>query len=70
MPPAIARRTLAALYVCLDRMDDARSAIAALLDKERGYSISEVRETFRGKLKAPCLLERSLGDLRSAGLPE
>lgn len=68
--PSLARRTLAAIHVCLGQMDAARAAITELLEDNPGYSIGEVKEVFRARLKSPAMLERWLEDLRKAGLPE
>jgi TolB-like protein/DNA-binding SARP family transcriptional activator len=68
--PYLANRTVAAIYVCLGQVDDARAAIVELLNNDPNYSIGEVRQTFHEKIEDPAVLHRWLDDLRVAGLPD
>lgn len=68
--PTMARRTTAAIYVCLGEEEKAREEIAKLLEKEPDYSIAKLRLGMSGKFKNPADLERWVQDLRTAGLPE
>jgi hypothetical protein len=61
---------MAAIHVCLGRLDVARVAIAELLAQEPDYSVSYMRSIQAGKFRDPADLERWLDDLRKAGLPE
>jgi tetratricopeptide (TPR) repeat protein len=68
--PYRANRTLAAAYVCLGRTEDAKAAIAKLLEKEPGHTISQVRAKMQARFTDQAELERWLDALRVAGLPE
>lgn len=68
--PPFANRTLAAIFVCLGRLDDARDAIDALLVHDPDYSVAKFRLNFKGKYDNPHDLEVWIDDLRKAGLPE
>jgi len=69
MPP-FANRTLAAIFVCLGRLDEARTAIGALMAHEPEYSVAKFRLNFKGKYEDPANLEAWIDDLRIAGLPD
>ena len=68
--PAFANRTLAATLVCLGRLEESRAAIDALLEHDPDYAVAKFRLNFRGKYDDPVALERWIGDLRKAGLPD
>jgi adenylate cyclase len=67
--PNMARRTLAIIYVCLGRQEEAEATIAKLLENKPGYSISDVRRAKQAKYSGSGL-ERYIDGLRAAGLPE
>jgi TolB-like protein/class 3 adenylate cyclase/Tfp pilus assembly protein PilF len=64
-PPSGAHRTLAAVYVRLGRLDEARAEISELLKKNPDYTI-ETAKLFPYKDAAQ--LDRYVNDLRKAGL--
>ncbi|MBW1784946.1 MAG: hypothetical protein JRL30_29915, partial [Deltaproteobacteria bacterium] len=66
--PFPAHMGLAATYVGLGRIDEARVHVAELLKIEPGFSLDEARKTIL--FKDPAHLERALDALRQAGLPE
>lgn len=68
--PNLARRQLAAAYVGLGKLDEARAVIDEFLQNEPGYDIAKLRHNFENKFTDPAALERLVDDLRSAGLPE
>ena len=66
--PFPAHMGLAATYVGLGRIDEARVHVAELLKIKPGFSLDEARKTILFKDQAH--LERALDALRQAGLPE
>ena len=68
--PYFANRTLSAIFVCLGQLDNARAAIAALLENDPDYSIAKFRLNIRDKYEDPVDLKHWIDDLRTAGLPE
>ena len=68
--PNMANRTLAALYVRLGRMDEARATIDAFLAETPDYTIEKQWWSLEGKFRDPKNAERFIDDLRTAGLPE
>lgn len=68
--PIRANRTLASAYVCLGRNEDAKAAIAKLLEKQPDHTISHIREKSQPRYTDKAELERWLDALRMAGLPE
>ena len=68
--PNLARRTQAALYVRLGRMDEAQAAIDELLENAPDYTIGLQRHSLRRKFRDPGAADRFFDDLRKAGLPE
>ncbi|MDX2314911.1 MAG: adenylate/guanylate cyclase domain-containing protein [Gammaproteobacteria bacterium] len=68
--PNPARLTLAAIYVCLDRKEDAEATITRFLELEPGYSMAKEKGKMQGQHKNPDVLERWIDALRTAGLPE
>lgn len=65
--PNLARRTQAALFVRLGRMDDAQKAIAELLANMPGYTVEKQRQSL--KFRDRDAAEGFLNDLAAAGLP-
>lgn len=68
--PNLSRRTQAALYVRLGRIDDARDAVRQLLEEQPDYTVADQRHSLQGKFRDPGAMTRFLDDLRTAGLPE
>ncbi|WP_324753160.1 winged helix-turn-helix domain-containing tetratricopeptide repeat protein [Roseovarius sp. Pro17] len=68
--PNLARRTQAALYVRLDRMDEAWATIDELLENAPDYTIASQEHSLRGKFRDPGAADRFYDDLRKAGLPD
>ena len=68
--PNLARRTKAALLVRLNRTEEARAAIAELLEHQPDYRLSMQRHSLAGKFRDPRRAEQFFADLRSAGLPD
>ena len=68
--PSTARRTLAVIYVCLGRQEEAEAAIAKLLATRPDLTISWFRNYVQRKYKDPADGEPYLDGLRKAGLPE
>jgi len=67
--PNLVRRHLAAAYVRLGQIDQARTVIAEFLENDPDYTIEKVRLNYKGKFSNPDDLERFIEDLRIAGLP-
>ena len=63
-----AHRKLAAVYVELGRMDEARAEVAEHMRVSPGFSLGRFKE--RIPIKDPAVLERYINALRKAGLPE
>ena len=61
--PNMARRVLAAIYVCLGRQAEAEATIAKFLEDEPDHSIAKVREQYQHKYEDPTGLERWIDDL-------
>ena len=68
--PNLARRQLAAAYVGMGNVTEARAVIEEFLKNAPDYSIGKLRLNFKGKFSNPNDLERFVKDLRTAGLPE
>jgi adenylate cyclase len=68
--PNLARRQLAAAYVGMGNVTEARAVIEEFLKNDPDYSIGKLRLNFKGKFSNPDDLERFVEDLRTAGLPE
>lgn len=68
--PNWARRTLAVIYVCLGRQEEAEAAIAKFLEASPESTIGGFRDKSQRKYKDPADLEPYLDALRTAGLPE
>ncbi len=69
-PPSLRLRTLATIYICLGREDDAREVIAEFLEDNPDYSITEMRSYLDREYQAKEYLEQWYSDLRIAGMPE
>lgn len=68
--PNLARRTLAALLVRLDRTEEATEVISEFLRQAPDYTIGMQKQSLEGKFRDPTVSEQFLQDLRTAGLPE
>lgn len=68
--PNLARRTQAALYVRLGRMEEAKASIDKLLENQPGYSIADQRHSLNRKFRDPGSADNFIDDLRAAGLPD
>jgi TolB-like protein/Tfp pilus assembly protein PilF len=69
-PSNLARRTLAAIYVCLGRQAEAEATIVEFLEREPDYTIAIVRTYMEREYKKTAAVERWMEDLRIARLPE
>ena len=68
--PNEARRTLAVIHVCLGRTPEAQAAIALFMSERPDHSIAIERVGEGAKYEDPQALERWLGALGVAGLPD
>jgi TolB-like protein/DNA-binding winged helix-turn-helix (wHTH) protein len=68
--PNEARRTLAVILVCLGRTAEAKAAIGLFMTERPDHSIAIERAGEGAKYEDPHALERWLGALRVAGLPD
>ena len=68
--PSAFSRTLAAIYACLGRQEEAEATIAQFLENEPDYSIIKERERMQRRYKDPVVVERWIDDLRTASMPE
>ena len=68
--PNRARHILAATYVRLGRLDEARAVVKTILENNPDYSLEKLRLTIAHKYQDPTVPERYIEDLRKAGLPE
>ena len=68
--PNLARRMLAAIYVRLGEMDEARATIDELLKHAPDYTVEKFALSQDGKFTDPDQFEMLLDDVRKAGLPE
>ena len=64
-----ARRTLAAIYVRLDRLADAQAVIKTFLENSPGYTMENARLNVKRQLDSS-VVKQWLEDLRVAGMPE
>ncbi|GMG85201.1 winged helix-turn-helix domain-containing tetratricopeptide repeat protein [Paralimibaculum aggregatum] len=69
-PPGSANRTLAAISVCLGRMEEARAAIRSLREQDPASSAAKFGSNFDGRCAGPADLEARIADLRTAGPPD
>jgi adenylate cyclase len=60
---------LAAAYVRLERLEDARAQASEVLQIEPTYTIDRTERTLR-RFSSPQHAEKYFGELRTAGLPE
>ena len=68
--PNLARRTLAAVYVRLGRLDEAQAVIKTFLENSPDYTLEKWQQNIKGKFRNPADAEKMTEDLRKAGLPE
>ena len=68
--PNMARRSLAVIYVCLGRQEEAEATIAKFLETKPEYTIGSFRDSYQHRYKDPAGVEPFLDGLRKAGLPE
>lgn len=68
--PIGAHRMLAGIYACLGNQREAKEALAVFLKDSPGDSISKQRKQWEKNWTAPGPLERWIGHMRIAGLPE
>ncbi|ESZ22070.1 adenylate/guanylate cyclase domain-containing protein [Mesorhizobium sp. L48C026A00] len=68
--PSGAHRMLAGIHACLGNKREAKEALAVFLKDSPGDSISKQRKQWEKNYTAPGALERWIGHMRFAGLPE
>ncbi len=68
--PSGAHRMLAGIHACLGNQREAKEALAVFLKNSPGNSISKQRKQWEKNYTAPGSLERWIGHMRFAGLPE
>jgi len=68
--PSGAHRMLAGIHACLGNKREAKAALAVFLKDSPGDSISKQRRQWEKNYLAPGSLERWIGHMRFAGLPE
>jgi adenylate cyclase len=68
--PSGAQRMLAGIYACLGNVQAAKEALAVFLQNSPGDSISKQRREWEKLYTAPGALDRWIGHMRIAGLPE
>ena len=68
--PNMARRSLAVIYVCLGRQEEAEATIAKFLENKPEYTVGSYRDSYQHRYKDPADAEPFLDGLRKAGLPE
>ena len=68
--PIGAHRMLAGIYACLGNEREAKEALAVFLKDSPGDSISKQRKQWEKNYTTPGALERWIGHMRFAGLPE
>jgi len=68
--PNRARHILAAAYVQLGKLEEARALVKAILEINPEYSLEKLRLYFASKYKDVAIPERYIEDMRKAGLPE
>ncbi|WP_259985380.1 tetratricopeptide repeat protein [Sulfitobacter sp. W027] len=67
--PAAANKTLAAIYQCVGRADEAKAAIQAFLKEHPEWSVARERSVITGMWTAPGLADRWLSALAASGMP-
>jgi TolB-like protein/class 3 adenylate cyclase len=68
--PNMARRSLAVIYVCLGRQEEAEATITKFLETKPEYTVSSFRDSYQHRYINPDDVEPFLDGLRKAGLPE
>ncbi|MFD1983585.1 winged helix-turn-helix domain-containing tetratricopeptide repeat protein [Mesorhizobium newzealandense] len=68
--PSGAHRMLAGIHACLGNQREAKEALAVFLKDSPGDSISKQRKQWEKNYTAPGALDRWIGHMRFAGLPE
>lgn len=68
--PSGAHRMLAGIHACLGNEREAKEALAVFLKDSPGDSISRQRKQWEKNYTVPGALERWIGHMRLAGLPE
>jgi adenylate cyclase len=68
--PSGAHRMLAGIHACLGNKREAKEALAVFLADSPGDSVSKQRKQWEKNYIAPASLERWIGHMRFAGLPE
>lgn len=68
--PNLGRRTPAAIYVRLGRLEEAQAVIEKFLEKAPEYDLGKLRLNLKDKFRNPADAERNIENLRKAGLPE
>ncbi|RUV55743.1 MAG: hypothetical protein EOS23_11540 [Mesorhizobium sp.] len=68
--PSGAHRMVAGIHACLGNQREAKEALAVSLKDSPGDSISQQRKQWEKNYTAPGTLERWIGHMRFAGLPE
>jgi adenylate cyclase len=68
--PSGAHRMLAGIHACLGNEREAKEALTVFLKDSPGDSISKQRKQWEKNYTAPGSLERWIGHMRFAGLPE
>jgi TolB-like protein/DNA-binding winged helix-turn-helix (wHTH) protein len=68
--PIGAHRMLAGIYACLGKEREAKEALAVFLKDSPGDSISKQRKQWEKNYTVPGALDRWIGHMRFAGLPE
>ena len=67
--PNLARRTLAAIYVRMGRLEEAQAVITEFLENAPDYTVEKLQLNIKGKFMKSDE-DRFIGDIRKAGLPE
>ena len=65
---AAANKTLALIHICLDQMEQARSALKVFLDARPGHTLEKEAATIPSDWKPDGMSERYLMGLQQAGL--
>jgi len=68
-PPMPSNKSLAALYMCLGRTEDARAAMRTFMDARPEYTLQDERRFAPDWWKPEGMADRWLNDLAQAGMP-
>ena len=68
--PGAANRTLAAIYICLGRQDEAEAAMAKALAGQPDITLAKMRVKTLKKYSDPAQAKRWLDAMMAAGMPE